>query len=164
MIRAASLVLLIELAAAADGFASPAPKLCRLEHVIAAPVGGDKATYEARGAAVSVIFHSERVDRPVTTFPEPPVEIRAESRACRIQDGGVWHAGGVFLATDGRRALLEETSGSAVTLVLYDSRTCRRLREIDATGADWNVVGRFVDLRLRRGGRDRSVRIDLCRG
>ncbi|HFT2129478.1 TPA: type IV secretion system immunity protein Tsi1, partial [Pseudomonas aeruginosa] len=58
---------------------------------------------------------------------------------CRIEDGGIWSRGGVFLSQDGRRVLMHEFSGSSAELVSYDSATCKVVHREDISGQRWAV-------------------------
>ncbi len=115
---------------------------CRLLPVDVQPRdGAATGRYSGRVGDIDVEFRSERTSGPVDAFPEPPVVVRnvREGHECRIEDGGVWSRGRVYLAAHGRTLALGEHSGSGETLVFYATRDCARVAALELDGARWSV-------------------------
>lgn len=89
---------------------------CTFTQLEIVPQFGSPNMFGGEDEHVRVMFSNEdpNDDNP-DAFPEPPVYLadRDSGNDCRIEDGGIWSRGGVFLSQDGRRVLMHEFSGSS---------------------------------------------------
>ncbi|EOS9984809.1 type IV secretion system immunity protein Tsi1 [Pseudomonas aeruginosa] len=115
---------------------------CTFTQLEIVPQFGSPNMFGGEDEHVRVMFSNEdpNDDNP-DAFPEPPVYLadRDSGNDCRIEDGGIWSRGGVFLSQDGRRVLMHEFSGSSAELVSYDSATCKVVHREDISGQRWAV-------------------------
>ncbi|HCF7717252.1 TPA: hypothetical protein NIK55_002480 [Pseudomonas aeruginosa] len=115
---------------------------CTFTQLEIVPQFGSPNMFGGEDEHVRVMFSNEdpNDDNP-DAFPEPPVYLadRVSGNDCRIEDGGIWSRGGVFLSQDGRRVLMHEFSGSSAELVSYDSATCKVVHREDISGQRWAV-------------------------
>ena len=78
----------------------------------------------------------------VQVFPEAPLTVNHLSTGTRCEikgKGYIWPRQHIYL--NGRESVLlvDEYSGAADSLVLYQTRTCKKLKEFDVSGAYWKV-------------------------
>lgn len=89
---------------------------CTFTQLEIVPQFGSPNMFGGEDEHVRVMFSNEdpNDDNP-DAFPEPPVYLadRVSGNDCRIEDGGIWSRGGVFLSQDGRRVLMHELAAPA---------------------------------------------------
>ena len=94
--------------------------------------------YVGKGQRIEIEFSNE-TGRDASVFPEPPLRVRSGTGSpCEI-DGGIWVRSGVFLSIDEQYLMVQEYSGSAESLVIYETSSCSRRYEIDVSQAHWRI-------------------------
>ncbi|MEW5757786.1 MAG: hypothetical protein AB1810_15970 [Pseudomonadota bacterium] len=98
--------------------------------------------FVGKGNTIALEFHNENPNPAVDVFPEPPLTVRhiPSGHSCEI-DGGVWVRRSVYLSADEATLLVQEYSGSNDHLVFYRTRSCKKIHEIEVSGALWKISG-----------------------
>jgi len=114
-------------------------ELSRVEVEQAQPQRHDQ--FVGHQGRMELVFHNEKRGGPVDAFPEPPLIVRNvdTKQECRIEEGGIWVRGDVFLSTDGKTLMVREYSGSNDWLAFYETSNCMKVGEIDISNAKWKL-------------------------
>lgn len=145
-------------------FAAP----CEYFRVAVDPAdSGQPGMYAGSRGSIELFFRSERTEGEVDVFPEPPLRIRDKDagKECRIEEGGIWARGEVFLNQSGSVLMVREYSGSNDWLAFYSTSDCAKRGKVDISGARWKVELDRVLVGTECSGEDvascRSVRSEL---
>lgn len=110
---------------------SRAQDVCQVKPVTLSAVGAGHSSYGATVGPWRLAIRNEEAPRPATTFNEYPLEVTdtRSGKTCRI-DGGIWIPAGFAAVQDQNHLVAIESSGSDVTLTVYDLLSCRVLRRV----------------------------------
>lgn len=99
--------------------------------------------FVGEGEQIIVEFTADTAQDEPEEFPEPPVILRHRdgTRACSIDQGGIWVRSKVMLNADETVLLMEEYSGANRSLVLYATDDCRVVKTIDVSQRLWSITG-----------------------
>jgi len=113
--------------------------------------------YAGKAQTIEVQFRNENAPKTADVYPYPQVTVRNLSTAkyCDIKDGnGIWSGKSVYLDKNERVLVLNEYSGASDTLAFYDTRTCRRLSELDVSSRRWEIAEDRIRIGQQCGGED----------
>lgn len=139
---------------------SRAQDVCQVKPVPLSAVGAGHASYGATVGPWRLTIRNEEAPRPATSFNEYPLEVTdtRSGKTCRI-DGGIWIPAGFAAVQDQNRLVAIESSGSDVTLTVYDLPSCRALRRVPVPSG---VVG-FQGGDVRIGEQCKGHTLSSCR-
>lgn len=114
---------------------------CTFTHLPIDPISAEKIdTFRGSSEIIDVSFSNEKTEGKVEVFPDSPLMITNKKtyHICRI-DGGVWVRKDVYVSDDNLVVLAHEFSGSNDFLNFYNTRSCKKIGQIDISNSKWNL-------------------------
>ena len=139
--------------------AAAAQAQCQFEQLSIQPLVAEKLDVFAGSAQqIEVRFINVKEQGDIEVFPEAPMTIRdlRSGKQCEV-DGGVWVRKDVYLGAQGKTLMTHEYSGSNAFLMFYDTRSCRKLTEIDISTRKWALVSSKHGTQLSLSAADRPA-------
>ncbi len=133
---------------------------CQFVPITVFPASPEPAeSFVGQAGFVEVKFANDISVVAPDAFPESPLVVKnhQSNTTCSIE-GGVWARRFIFASSDNRILATKEYSGSNESLFFYDTKTCKRVGEIDLSEYDvktsqsgaFEVASKAVDSRSHK--------------
>ncbi|MEP6882468.1 MAG: hypothetical protein ABI866_10775 [Dokdonella sp.] len=114
---------------------------CQLVPIVVSPASPEPAeSFVGQAGFIELQFQNDISVVAPDAFPESPLVVKnhQSNTTCSIE-GGIWVRHFVFASGDSRILATKEYSGSNESLFFYDTKTCKRVGEIDLSEYDVKI-------------------------